>query len=111
MAINKHDILKQNNGFGEILYISQTEKKRLNYIIPVLEFLFTDKEINIVELEKKLKFSRDNIKKTISLLIEKKFIQEKGEKQHNRKIYELYSELELSEYLQNLKNWKQFNHF
>lgn len=86
--------------------VSQSEKNRINYIIPVVEFLFTDNDLNIIEIEKKLKFSRDSIKKTMLLLIKRGLIRERKEKRLKRKHYEIKSHDELRKYLENLKRLK-----
>jgi hypothetical protein len=88
--------------------ISQKESQKIEYIFAVVDYVLKNKKFTVSDLQKKLKFSRNSLDKTIRILIEKKLIAISFTGLKNKKFYKIKSKTRLKEYKNDLNQWMFF---
>ena len=106
MYIIKH---RDPQGMGISRKITQSESQKIDFILPILDYLINNRNFYATELKQQFKnFNHKSIDRTISLLEKRNLIVLHKTELKNKKVYKRKSLKEIKKYYSDLIEYKKF---
>ncbi|MBI1663772.1 MAG: hypothetical protein IS860_09860 [Nitrosopumilus sp.] len=99
-------------GIGIFQKITQSESQKIDYILPILDYLLENKKFSAIELKQHFhNFNHKSIDRTILLLKKRNLITLEKTELKNKKIYKIISKSKIKQYSDDLIKYRKFKVF